>query len=63
MDLIAGLEGETINDFKNSVDTAINLRPDNITVHTLCLKKGFGAERERRLFKRKRRFGDGGIRA
>lgn len=40
MDLIAGLEGETIKDFKNSVDTAINLRPDNITVHTLCLKKG-----------------------
>lgn len=40
MDLIAGLEGETYDDFKHSLDTAISLRPDNITVHTLCLKKG-----------------------
>ncbi|MBR3804347.1 MAG: coproporphyrinogen dehydrogenase HemZ [Clostridia bacterium] len=39
-DLIAGLQGETLDDFKNSVDTAIKLDFDNITVHTLCLKKG-----------------------
>ena len=40
MDLIAGLEGETFEDFKYSLDKAISLCPDNITVHTLCIKKG-----------------------
>lgn len=40
MDLIAGLEGETAEDFRRSLDAAIDLRPDNITVHTLCLKRG-----------------------
>ena len=39
-DLIAGLPGEDFNDFKFSVDTALKLNADNITVHTLCLKKG-----------------------
>ena len=39
-DLIAGLTGESVEEFKNSVDTAISLNPENITVHTLCLKKG-----------------------
>ncbi len=50
MDLIAGLEGETLEDFKASIDTAINLGPDNITVHTLCIKKGsYLAQSENRL--------------
>ncbi|MBR5191810.1 MAG: coproporphyrinogen dehydrogenase HemZ [Clostridia bacterium] len=40
MDLIAGLEKETFSDFKYSLDTALSLSPDNITVHTLCVKKG-----------------------
>ena len=40
MDLIAGLEGETFEDFKFSLDKAVSLSPDNITVHTLCIKKG-----------------------
>jgi oxygen-independent coproporphyrinogen-3 oxidase len=40
MDLIACLPGETLDDFKHSVDKAIQLDPDNITVHTLYLKKG-----------------------
>ena len=39
-DIIAGLTGEDFNEFKNTVDTIISLRPDNFTVHTLCLKKG-----------------------
>ncbi len=39
-DLIAGLTGESLVDFQNTVDTAIELNPENITVHTLCLKKG-----------------------
>ncbi|MBE5742804.1 MAG: coproporphyrinogen dehydrogenase HemZ [Clostridiales bacterium] len=40
MDLIAGLNGESFEDFKYSIDEAIKLSPDNITVHTLSLKKG-----------------------
>ena len=39
MDLIAGLPGETLDDFCASVDTAISLAPENITVHTLALKR------------------------
>ena len=40
MDLIAMLPGETFEDFKRSVDIAVALKPANITVHTLYLKKG-----------------------
>lgn len=40
MDLIAGLTGESFEMFKYSIDTAVALKPENITVHTLCLKKG-----------------------
>ncbi|MGN1235703.1 MAG: coproporphyrinogen dehydrogenase HemZ [Christensenellaceae bacterium] len=40
LDLIAGLEGESVEDFVYSLRQAIACDPDNITVHTLCLKKG-----------------------
>lgn len=40
MDLIAMLPNESFEDFKYSVDTAISLKPENITVHTLALKRG-----------------------
>lgn len=40
MDLIAGLPGESLNDFKYSIDAAAELSPENVTVHTLSLKKG-----------------------
>ena len=40
MDLIAMLPGETFDDFKRSVDIAVALKPQNITVHTLYIKKG-----------------------
>lgn len=40
MDLIAGLPDESFEDFKRSIDAAGSLSPDNITVHTLSLKKG-----------------------
>lgn len=40
LDLIAGLTGETVSDFASSVRQAIACAPDNVTVHTLCLKKG-----------------------
>ncbi len=40
MDLIAMLPEETLDDFKYSVDKAVELSPENITVHTLYLKRG-----------------------
>ena len=40
MDLIAGLPLETFETFKNTIEKELFLHPDNLTVHTLCLKKG-----------------------
>ena len=40
MDLIAGLPADTYEGFCHSLDTVAALRPSNITVHTLALKKG-----------------------
>ncbi len=40
MDLIAGLPADTYEGFCRSLDTIAALRPENITVHTLALKKG-----------------------
>ncbi len=39
MDLIAGLPDETPDMFKRSLDKVIELDPENITVHSLCLKR------------------------
>ena len=39
MDLIAGLDEETIDDFKESLNKVISLKPANITVHTLSIKR------------------------
>lgn len=38
-DLIAGLPGDTVESFKNSIDCVVALKPSNITVHTLALKR------------------------
>ena len=40
MDLIAGLPTDGLEGFCHSLDTVAALRPGNITVHTLALKKG-----------------------
>ena len=40
MDLIAGLPTDTVEGFCHSLDTVAALEPENITVHTLALKKG-----------------------
>lgn len=40
MDLIAGLEGEEPEDFAHTLDCILPLAPENITLHTLSLKKG-----------------------
>ena len=39
MDLIAGLPGDTVEGFEHSLRQAIALQPENITVHTLTLKR------------------------
>lgn len=39
MDLIAGLTTDTFPSFCNTLDTAISLNPENITLHTLALKR------------------------
>lgn len=39
MDLIAGLTDDTYESFCNSVDRAISMNPENITLHTLALKR------------------------
>ena len=39
MDLIAGLSNESFNTFKKSLLKTLELNPDNITVHTLSVKR------------------------
>ncbi|MCD8127474.1 MAG: coproporphyrinogen dehydrogenase HemZ [Clostridiales bacterium] len=40
MDLIAGLPGDTVEGFQSTLNQVLALNPENITVHTLALKKG-----------------------
>lgn len=39
MDLIMGLPGETLEDVKDTMEQLMKLQPDNITVHSLALKR------------------------
>ena len=39
MDLIAGLPGETVADMERTLSEISDLRPDNLTVHTLAIKR------------------------
>ena len=39
MDLIAGLPGETEEDFQRTLSTVAGMGPDNLTVHTLAIKR------------------------
>ena len=39
MDFIAGLPADTVQGFRESIDRAVELNPENITVHCLALKK------------------------
>ena len=38
-DLIAGLPTDTVESFKNTIDGIIRLYPENVTVHTLSVKR------------------------
>ena len=40
MDLIAGLPGDSAEGFSQTLDQVLALNPENVTVHTLSLKKG-----------------------
>ncbi len=37
-DLIAGLPGEGFGSFSDTIDRIVELRPENLTFHTLCIK-------------------------
>lgn len=39
MDVIAGLPGETVEDFARTMEYAKRLRPESLTVHTLAIKR------------------------
>ncbi len=39
MDVIAGLPGETVEDFARTMEYALQLRPESLTVHTLAIKR------------------------
>ena len=39
MDLIAGLPGDTVESFCDTIDRIIALAPENVTVHTLSIKR------------------------
>lgn len=45
-DLIAGLPGENVSDFEKSVDKIFSMSPENITVHTLYLKRASNLKKE-----------------
>jgi len=40
MDLIAGLPGEDLSDMQSTLTQVLSANPENITVHTLALKRG-----------------------
>ncbi len=45
VDLIAGLPGDELKSFSDTIDRIIELAPTNITVHTFCVKKASDALR------------------
>jgi coproporphyrinogen dehydrogenase HemZ len=49
-DIIAGLPGETLTDFAATLDEIINLNPQNITVHSLAMKRSSRLTEENKHF-------------
>ncbi len=49
MDLIAGLPGETPQDFADSLKQALQLGPESITVHTLAIKRSSRLQKEAQM--------------
>ena len=54
MDLIAMLPEETLSDFVHSIDEAVSMAPDNLTVHTFALKRGSKLYTEERIYGERR---------
>ncbi len=48
MDLIAGLPTDTVESFEKTLETTLSLSPENITVHTLSLKRSSNIVTENR---------------
>ncbi len=40
MDIILGLPGETLEDVRNTLEAVMVIAPENLTVHTLAIKRG-----------------------
>ena len=49
MDLIAGLPGDTVESFKNTIDSIVALNPESVTVHSLSLKRSSGMGQDKEL--------------
>ncbi len=52
MDFIAGLPGESFEDFAYSMEEAVKMAPDNLTVHSLALKRAARMNTETDLARR-----------
>lgn len=50
MDLIAGLEGERVEDFDYTLKRVVELKPENITVHTLSIKRASKLHEDRERY-------------
>ena len=57
-DIIAGLPGDDFTKFSKSVDGIIALRPENVTVHTFCIKRSSQFKQEGNFYSM--RGGDAG---
>ncbi len=55
MDLIACLSGESLESFKNTVDKVIELDPENVTVHSLTMKRSSNLTKSNTVFE----YGEG----
>lgn len=51
MDLIAGLPGETPEDFGRTLAAVAGLRPENLTVHTLAVKRASSIQQNRAQYR------------
>lgn len=48
-DLIAGLESDTVESFKNTIDGIVKLDPESVTIHTLSMKRSSFITAENKL--------------
>ena len=58
MDMIAGLPGESAEIFENSLKTVLALRPENITIHTLTIKRSSSLRAQPGVFSTRIPLGD-----